>query len=63
MIADSCKWKAVMPKKATALFDYAAQAGDELSFAKGDIILDVDEDKPGGGWCTGRKGARGPCGQ
>ena len=45
-----------LKKRAEALFDYAGQAEDELSFTKGDIIVDVDEDKPGGGWFTGCKG-------
>ena len=39
--------------RATASFDFTAQAPEDVSFAKGDELVDVDPDTPGGGWFTG----------
>ena len=50
------KMEAAVGKNVRALLDYSAKERDELSFAKGDILTNVKEDTPGGGWFSGERG-------
>jgi hypothetical protein len=43
--------------RAIAKHDWKAEAGDQISFWKGDLLIQVEVDTPSEGWCTGRRDA------
>lgn len=60
--ADPEHFEVVAGQRVRAIFSYepADDAGDELSFKEGDIIIVVEEDKTDKGWCHGiLRGKRG----
>lgn len=58
MYVSKCNWKSTKPipvcvqKRYRALYDYAAADEDEVSFADGDLIVDVQQIDEG--WMFGR---------